>query len=248
MQIKRWLSLEINDSTWIVDVQFMLSGYSCTFGSGCPGIQGDPDVGCCAIGTPLYKDEEDTVAKRVAQLTPEDWQFYGHKWRKRVKRKSLGSRYNTAIHSHNGREGCIFANRGDFHSGAGCAFHAAALRRGEKPIDWKPFTCWAVPMGVSEIPSMNTYVVRMIDRAEWTNGIPDYDVVGWWCSDDNVSWASPNPVFMSHSEEWKRIISDIDADAWPIIRYALEEIWLEAPKTIPEAVPVTLYSRNPKDY
>ena len=37
----------------------------------------------------------------------------------------------------------LFLNRPGFPAGPGCArLHAAALTRGERPMDWKPDVCW----------------------------------------------------------------------------------------------------------
>ena len=250
MKMKRWVEITNEDETWLLDMEFLLSGFACSFGQGCPGINGSADIGCCAIGTPLFDEEMKDVEKRVSQLTPEVWQNYGKKWKKRKRRKGY-SNYNTVIHKHtDGVEGCVFANRSDFHSGAGCAFHTAALAHGENPIDWKPETCWQVPIGVIWSSSVNAHVIRQVSRADWTDGYDDWDVVEWWCSDDDRSWANATPMYQSHAEELKRIsILNTGSDKlYSRIKVVCDYYWENMPKPEQKAVPVTLISRNSKDY
>ena len=73
------------------------------------------------------------------------------------------------------RGACIFHNRPDHPAGAGCAFHVAALRRGEDPIDWKPQICWQVPLFFDSDPTTRTTTVRASRTADWgQEGIIDW--------------------------------------------------------------------------
>ena len=70
-------------------------------------------------------------------------------------------------------DACIFLNRPDFPGGAGCALHAAALRRGESFLDWKPEVCWQAPM--RRVDETDTYghvtsTVREWKRRDWGPG------------------------------------------------------------------------------
>ncbi len=250
MKMKRWVEIKDGDNTWLLDMEFLLSGFSCSFGNGCPGINSSSDIGCCAIGAPIFVEEVEQVESRVAQLTPDVWQNYGKKWKKRHNRKKWGSMHNTVIHKHaDGVEGCIFANRSDFHLGAGCAFHAAALQKGEDPIDWKPETCWQVPIAVAWSDSIHAFVLKMVAREDWHGGYDDRELLNWWCSDDDRSWTNTTPMYQTHAKELQRI-SEINGSEllYQRIKAVCDYYWNEMPKPELKAVPVTLISRNPKDY
>ena len=42
---RQWLALDDDErsTTWLFDVGFMLSGYQCIYGQGCPSIEPEPD-------------------------------------------------------------------------------------------------------------------------------------------------------------------------------------------------------------
>ena len=80
-------------------------------------------------------------------------------------------------------DACIFLNRPGFEHGAGCALHQAAVRRGERPLDWKPDVCWQVPIRFDEHTDDNghsTFILREWKRRDWGRAA-DF---GWWCTDD----------------------------------------------------------------
>ncbi len=250
MKMKRWVEIQSEGSSWLLDMEFLLSGYHCTFGQGCPGVQGSSDIGCCVIGTPIYKGEMKEVKRRVAMLTEDDWQLKQRRWKHLKPRRRMESLYNTRIIKHkDGHTGCIFANRSDFHGGAGCAFHRAAVRLGEDPIDWKPEICWQVPMAVNWVGGIDAFMIRMTTREDWNPGYADYDLLEWWCTDDDSSWGNALPVFISHHKELKKLCDFHDTTVWAKIHAVCHEYWLQASaESAPKAVPVTLVSKNPRDY
>ena len=77
-----WLSFDDpdEDRTWVFDVTFLTSAWTCIFGRGCPGVltEAAPELehGCCSYGA-HFSDEDDiadTIAM-AAKLTDEQWQF-----------------------------------------------------------------------------------------------------------------------------------------------------------------------------
>src|SRR4051812_49885026 len=68
------------DRTWVFDVTFLLSNWTCIFGQGCQGVLTGPAPeliqGCCSYGA-HFTDQEDAerVATIATTLTAEDWQF-----------------------------------------------------------------------------------------------------------------------------------------------------------------------------
>ncbi len=83
---------------------------------------------------------------------------------------------------------CIFLNRPDHPNGAGCAFHQAAVSRGESYLDWKPEVCWQVPMRLDYHRDDNdhlTYILREWKRRDWGEGGADFH---WWCTEDPLAF------------------------------------------------------------
>ena len=76
---KEWLSIEdpTEDRTWLFDITFLKSNWSCIFGSGCPSISIEPalDIGCCAHGA-YFSDNDDRARtlKNIDQLDKDLWQ------------------------------------------------------------------------------------------------------------------------------------------------------------------------------
>src|SRR3954451_9779108 len=141
-------------STWQLDLTFLSSSWKCIFGCGCKGIHGEPATGCCSSGVFIQASADDAggdeysalVKRRVKQLTDEDWdlrQRYKKNWWKE-RGKDTGSKH-TKLHA----GACAHANRGHGpRRTMCCAFHVADLKRGEDPIDWKPWTCGLVPFAI----------------------------------------------------------------------------------------------------
>lgn len=160
------------------DLTWLTSSYTCIFGQGCRGIYAEsPDTGCCTLGAHFSdRDDERRVAAYVKQLTPEQWQFHpGQEVRKRdwVDTDEDGERKTRTL-EHEGQSACIFHNRTDFPTGAGCALHGLALEQGRHPLETKPDVCWQLPM-------RRTY--RDVERPDGTSylevSIGEYDRRGW---------------------------------------------------------------------
>ena len=132
--------------------------------------------GCCVEGVEIYQGEGDTagaedlkmIRGRVAQLTDEDWQNRQLALRRGGRDPWGKARFKRdSVHTRLYRDGCIFHNRADHPAGAGCAFHVAALRHGESPIDWKPRICWQVPLFFDIDNDTRTTTVRACRTVDW---------------------------------------------------------------------------------
>ena len=199
-----WLSLEDgNGVTWLFDTAFLLSNYQCIYGKGCPSIEPEPDpshtIGCCSHGAHFVDgDDRRRVLRRVEQLGDDEWQH---------RRRAL-SRGGPLKKSKSGEwvtrkvgGACIFLNRDGFSGGAGCALHSAALRRGARPLDWKPAVCWQVPIRVdvhTDDYGHETVLVRAWQRRDWGPGGEDFH---WWCTEEDVAYTGSQPLYLSARDE-----------------------------------------------
>ncbi|MFH8369045.1 hypothetical protein [Streptomyces sp. NPDC018031] len=185
------------------DLTWLTSRWTCVFGQGCQGIQaGRAADGCCTLGAHFSdEDDERRVAREMARLTPELWQFHdvGHAsgW---VQTDEDGERQTRR---HEGS--CIFQNRPGFPGGAGCSLHLLALREGREPLETKPDVCW-------QLPVRRTY--EWIDRPDDTRvlqvSIGEYDRRGWgpgghdlhwWCTSATSAHGAGKPVYESYRPE-----------------------------------------------
>src|SRR5579863_4654353 len=129
-----WMSFPDPDDerTWLFDVTFLESNWTCIFGRGCQGVMTGPapelEEGCCSYGAHFTGPKDARRVEAVAAtLTPEQWQFHG---KARPKR---GTRPNIVVKSKSGelttrlvKDACIFLNRPGFPAGPGCALHQVA--------------------------------------------------------------------------------------------------------------------------
>ena len=191
------------------DLTWLTSSYMCIFGQGCQGIYADaPDVGCCTLGAHFAdKADEKRVAGFVAQLTPDDWQFHPGRGAKKsdwIDTDDDGERKTLTI-EHDGQQACVFHNRGDFATGAGCALHGLALRQGRNPLETKPDVCWQLPIRrqfrtveVADGTSYTEVSIGEYDRRGWGPGGHDLD---WYCSGNTEAHVALEPVFVTHEAE-----------------------------------------------
>jgi hypothetical protein len=201
-----WISIEDPDElrTWVFDATFLMSTWSCLF-TGCPGILEEPTPelmhGCCSFGAHFSDDEDrDRVAAKVELLGKDEWQL----------RKRAGK--SGPIHVNDEGEtvskvvdlACIFLNRAGFEGGPGCALHAAALRRGESIVDWKPEVCWQLPLRRHDEADNYGYVtstLREWKRRDWGPGGDDFH---WWCTESTKKWDAfqgTEPVYKASRAE-----------------------------------------------
>jgi hypothetical protein len=196
------------------DLTWLTSSYMCIFGQGCQGIYADaPDVGCCTLGAHFAdKDDEKRVAGFVAQLTPDDWQLHPGRtvrtsdW---VETDDDGERKTLAVEV-DGQQACVFHNRTDFASGAGCALHGLALQQGRNPLETKPDVCWQLPIRrqfrtveAQDGTSYTEVSIGEYDRRGWGPGGHDLD---WYCSGNTEAHVGVEPVYLSNRVELTQLM------------------------------------------
>ncbi len=191
------------------DLTWLTSAYTCIFGRGCQGIFADsPDTGCCTLGAHFSDTgDERRVASYVAQLTPDLWQFHpGRRVRRSdwVETDEDGARKTPTL-EHEGQSACVFHNRADFPTGAGCALHSLALVQGRNPLETKPDVCWQLPLRRTfrevERPDGTSYTEVSIgeyDRRGWGAGGHDLD---WYCSGNTEAHVAPEPLYVTSAAE-----------------------------------------------
>jgi len=213
---REWVSVSDPDDPglrYTFDVSFLLSSYTCIYGSGCEGVhpgQQDPAIGCCVHGAYLNEDDDADELERLVrdELDSATMQFH-----------ALARRSGAVVKDDEGEAvtrvvdgGCIFANRSGFPGGEGCALHHLADRGGAHHSTFKPTVCWQVPLhrtieeqvandgGVLEVHTIAAY-----ERGQWGEGGADF---GWWCLDDEVAFVGRTPVYRSMEVELRLMVGD----------------------------------------
>jgi hypothetical protein len=208
------------------DLTWLMSHWTCVFGTpACQGIvEGRESDGCCTHGAFLSdKDDRKKLAKGVAMLTPDDWQFY----EKGSGKDPLGKRGyleedelddEPALKTRRHKGACIFLNRPGFAGGAGCALHSMALRKGLEPLEVKPEVCWQLPVRREqdwvERPDGSQILKSTItefDRRGWGSGGED---LKWYCSGSPDAHIGAQQVWQSYKPE---LIELIGAAAYEVL-------------------------------
>src|SRR5688572_23803801 len=80
--LHEWVSFEDPEEqrTWVFDVTFLMSKWTCIFGRGCIGVLTGPapelEEGCCSYGAHFTGEEDLIRVKQAADtLTADQWQF-----------------------------------------------------------------------------------------------------------------------------------------------------------------------------
>jgi hypothetical protein len=206
-----WVSFEDPGElrTWVFDVTFMASSWSCIFGRGCQGVLTGPAPelvqGCCSYGA-HFTDDDDVARVEVAaqRLLPEEWQFRRQGLARGIwKTERSGDRVTRLVDG-----ACVFLNRPGFGNGPGCALHQAALSRGERPLDTKPNVCWQLPLrreDSEEGDGRVTSVVRQWDRRHWGGGGDEFH---WWCTESPEAFVGSVPVYVELRDELVELTSE----------------------------------------
>lgn len=210
--LHEWMSFEDpdQDRTWVFDLTFLTSPWTCIFGRGCQGVltEAAPELahGCCSYGAHFTDAEDmDRTQAMAAELTDEQWQF------RRVARRRGGFLKKTATGEDVTRlvdDACIFLNRPEFPGGAGCALHRAALDVGERPLDWKPDVCWQLPLRLEEQTDAYGHVtstLREWKRRDWGAGGFEFH---WWCTDDPQAFVGHRPVYEELRDEIVEMVGE----------------------------------------
>jgi hypothetical protein len=162
------------------DLTWLLSRWTCIYGSGCKGILADrPDDGCCSHGAYYSdKDDEKRVKRFAKDLTADEWQFRKQGLKVGISEIEDGKR---RTRRHDGA--CIFLNRPGFSAGAGCALHLHALNVDRHPLETKPDVCWQLPVRRSY-----ERVTRPDDTEVLITSIGEYDRRGWGAGGHDLNW------------------------------------------------------------
>ena len=209
-----WVSFEDpeEERTWVFDLTFLMSNWTCLFGQGCPGVLTGPapelEHGCCSYGAHFTDDaDRANIEAKVALLDKDEWQYR----KKAAKRDPIYVNKDGETVSLIVEGACIFLNRPDFPGGAGCALHAAALRRGESITDWKPEVCWQAPLRRHDETDVYGYVtstIREWKRRDWGPGGAEFH---WWCTAET----EPADAFVGHQPVWQACRDELIAMTSP---------------------------------
>lgn len=192
-----WVSFEHEGDTWMFDVTFLTSNWSCIWNDGCLGVLDEPDaeagLGCCSFGA-HFSDEADRrrVLDAAEHLTPEQWQHHDRvvDVPATVEVDDEGAWTTVLVDN-----ACVFLNRPGFRGGHGCALHRAALEAEESIVTWKPEVCWQLPLRLEHHEDENGHSVstlRQWRRHDWGTGGDDFH---WWCTEDNLAFVEHTPVY-----------------------------------------------------
>jgi hypothetical protein len=184
------------------DLTWLLSRWTCIYGSGCKGILADrPDDGCCSHGAYYSdKDDEKRVKRFAKELSSDEWQF-----RKQGRAVGISEIEDGKRRTRRHDGACIFLNRPGFSAGAGCALHLHALNTGIHPLETKPDVCWQLPIRRSydrvTRPDDTEVLVTTIgeyDRRGWGAGGHD---LNWWCTSATEAHVAAEPLFVGYRPE-----------------------------------------------
>ena len=198
-----WVSFEHEGDTWMFDVTFLTSNWSCIWNEGCLGVLDEPNPdsghGCCSFGA-HFSDDTDLrrVLEAAERLSPEQWQHHG---RIETVGEAVEVDDDDAWTTVLVDDACVFLNRPGFAGGHGCALHRAATEAGESLVDWKPEVCWQLPLRLEHHEDENGHSVstlRQWRRHDWGTGGDDFH---WWCTEDHLAFVEHTPVYQRLRDE-----------------------------------------------
>lgn len=198
------------DRTWIFDVTFLASDWSCIFGRGCKGVLtedfSEAVQGCCSYGAHFTGDDDVRHVEAMAErLSPSVWQFHAEGRRLGVVETNDAGERTTPLVD----DACVFLNRPGFATGPGCAFHYAAVEAGERHLDWMPEVCWQLPLrriDESDESGHVTSTVREWKRRDWGEGGADFH---WWCTEGPEAFSGARPVHTELADELRELVGDV---------------------------------------
>ena len=217
-----WLSFEDpeEDRTWLFDLTFLLSRWTCIFGRGCQGVLTEraPELvqGCCSYGAHFTDDaDRQRTVEGAATLGDDDWQFAPIGREEGVVEQQDGAWTTKLV-----EDACIFLNRPGFPAGAGCALHQAAIKRGMRHLDLKPEVCWQLPLrrvdSTDEVGHV-TSTLREWKRRDWSEGGFEF---AWWCTDEPEAFVGDRTVLSEMRDE---IVEMVGAPIYELLLAALGE-------------------------
>lgn len=210
---REWVSIRDPDDDHLrydFDVSFLLSAYRCIYGDGCPGINGDPVIGCCEHGAYwVDEDERERFEHGWDEILDADlMQFHDLASERGITEVDEDGEGYTRIHD----GACIFLNRAGWPAGEGCAFHVAAMQLGEHHMTHKPTVCWQVPLHrdireetANDGGTLQVHRIAAFERGTWGTGGAEFD---WWCMDDAQAFVAEDPVYRRMEPELRAMVGD----------------------------------------
>ena len=211
--LHEWVSFEDPDEqrTWIFDVTFLTSRWTCIFGRGCKGVLTEDHShaveGCCSYGAHFTGPEDIAHTEAMSErLSPSQWQFLEIGRRDGVTEVNDAGETVTRLVD----DACVFLNRPGFDGdGPGCAFHHAAVANGDRHLDWMPEVCWQLPLRrVDETDEGGhvTSTVREWKRRDWGEGGADFH---WWCTDSPEAFIGASMVYEALADELVAMVGEV---------------------------------------
>jgi hypothetical protein len=206
-----WISFEDpdEDRTWLFDITFLESTWTCIFGRGCQGVLTQPTAsaqqGCCSYGAHCTGTEDkDRVTEAARRLTPDLWQRRPRRSNPadHVFRQTRDGQWMTRLAA----GACIFLNGPDFPGGSGCALHLLAQREGVAPHTVKPDVCWQLPLRREDLRGDDGHVVSVVrqwERRDWGAGGAEF---AWWCTEAPEAFVGALPVHQALREELRALV------------------------------------------
>jgi len=206
---REWVSFEDpnEERTWVFDVTFLTSRWTCIYGQGCQGVLTAPAPelvhGCCSYGAHMVDGKDARrVAKAAATMTAEEWQFRAKGKKDGVLKKNKHGETVTRVVD----GACIFLNRPGFPTGPGCALHQVAVARGREPLELKPEVCWQLPLRREDEVGDDGHVTSTItqwDRRHWGAGGQEF---AWWCTESPEAFVGAEPVYVALEAELTKLV------------------------------------------
>ncbi len=218
-----WISFDDPDEarTWVFDLTFLLSRWTCIFGNGCKGVltEDAPELvqGCCSYGAHFVDDEDRKRVEQAARtLTDAQWQFRKQGMKRGISRQQKDGSWITK----QVEDACIFLNRPGFAAGPGCALHTAAIDQGKHFMELKPDVCWQVPVRRVDHTDDLGHVwstIREWKRRDWGEGGEEFS---WWCTESPEAFIGEHTVLVSSRDE---IIGLSSVAVYELLLTAIEE-------------------------
>jgi len=194
------------ERTWVFDVSFLTSNWTCIYGNGCQGVLTEPapelEHGCCSYGAHLVdKKDARRVEKVAATLGPDEWQFHKQGRKGVITRTKDGELVTRVV-----KDACIFLNRPGFEKGPGCALHQVAVAHGRNPMELKPEVCWQLPLRREDDVAEDGHVtstLRQWDRRHWGEGGQQF---AWWCTEAPDAFIGTKPVYEEMEAELTEMV------------------------------------------
>ncbi|MEZ5178437.1 MAG: hypothetical protein R2746_09160 [Acidimicrobiales bacterium] len=214
--LHEWVSFEDpeEDRTWLFDVTFLTSAWTCIFGRGCKGVLtedfSEAVQGCCSYGAHFTGPDDIGHTEAMAErLTPHQWQHHEAGRRLGITQTNDDGEVTTLLVD----DACVFLNRPGFDgAGLGCAFHHAAEANGQRHLDVMPEVCWQLPLRrVDETDDHGhvTSTVREWKRRDWGEGGHDFH---WWCTDEPDGFEGHGPVYRELADELRVMVGEVAYD------------------------------------